>query len=179
MQRPILSRISSLVAGTLVLLVSLSPTASAAESQPAAPFSPPAETVEFPHHHFGFFTGGATRYIAPEEEEEETGLAIGVEYEYRFAEHWGAGLLFEGVVTDHARDGVLGVPLSWHPWEWLKLSAAPGIEFVEHGSHEFVMRLAAAYEFEFGAYNLAPEISVDLTRQSQTLVYGLSFGRRF
>lgn len=166
--------------GTSLILAAASVQA-ASETTPGVRYDQTeSETeIEFPHHHVGVFAGGATRYKAPEHEEEETGAAIGVEYEYRFAKHWGAGLLFEGVVSQHARDALLAVPFNWHPWEWLKLSAAPGVELVEHGSHEFAIRLAAAYEIELGKYNLAPEVSVDFTRQSQTLVYGLSFGRRF
>jgi hypothetical protein len=138
-----------------------------------------AHSVAFPHHHLGFFLGGATRYDAPEEHEEETGPALGIEYEYRFAERWGAGLLVEGVLTEHARDATLVVPLNFHPREWLKLSVAPGVEFAEHGGEVFVLRLGAAYEWEFGDYNVAPEFSLDFTDESQTAVYGISVGRRF
>jgi hypothetical protein len=53
------------------------------------------------------------------------------------------------------------------------------VAFVTDGPEQFVMRLGAAYEFEFGAFNVAPEVSVDLSRNAQTLVYGLSVGRRF
>ena len=140
---------------------------------------PKSETSESSPHHVGVFVGGASRYQAPADEEEETGLAVGVEYEYRFAKHWGTGLLIEGVTTDHARDGILVVPLNFHPWEWLKLSVAPGVEFVEKGEEEFVVRIGAAYEVELGHWFLGPEVSLDVTRESQTLVYGLSFGRRF
>jgi hypothetical protein len=170
--------------GTSLILATATTSVQAASETPPGVRYDQAESeseaeMEFPHHHVGVFAGGATRFKAPEHEEEETGASIGVEYEYRFTRHWGAGLLFEGVVSQHARDALIAVPFNWHPWEWLKLSAAPGVEIVEHGSHEFAIRLAAAYEIEFGKYNLAPEISVDFTRQSQTLVYGLSFGRRF
>lgn len=163
-----------------VVLGALIPTATAEEPASGVHLraAPDAEHA-IPHHHVALFVGAASRYEVAEEEERETGLALGIEYEYRMAEHWGAGLLAEAVTTTHARDGILVVPLNWHPWEWLKLSAAPGVEFVEHGAHEFVVRLAAAYEFELGHYNLAPEVSVDFTRESQTVVYGLSFGRRF
>lgn len=169
----------AVLAGALALTLIAPRPVLADEAAPGIRYDEPASEIDIPHHHIGVFAGGATRYRAPEHEEEETGAALGVEYEYRFARHWGAGLLFEGVITDHARDAVLAAPLNWHPWEWLKLSAAPGVEFVEHGSHEFVVRLAAAYEMELGHWNLAPEVSVDFTRESQTLVYGLSFGRRF
>jgi len=97
----------------------------------------------------------------------------------RKPQHWGDGILLEAVGTDHARDAILVVPLNWHPWEWLKLSAAPGVEFVRDGSDEFVVRLGVAYEFELGRWNLAPEISVDFTRESQTCDCGLSLGRNF
>jgi hypothetical protein len=61
------------------------------------------------------------------------------------------------VLTEHARDATLVVPLNFHPREWLKLSVAPGVEFAEKGNEVFVLRLGAAYEWEFGDYNVAPE----------------------
>ena len=182
MRTPSHDRPTRLQAGAVSLALSfslLSLAASAADPVPGVRYDDPVEEVKIPHHHVGVFAGAATRYQAPEEEEEETGFSAGVEYEYRFHRCYGAGLLFEGVTSDHARDAILVVPFNWHPWEWLKLSAAPGVEFVEHGSQEFVVRLGAAYEFEMGKWNLAPEVSLDFTRESQTVVYGLSFGRRF
>lgn len=163
-----------------VALLNLAPyTVPAADTMAGVRYDESALEADIPHHHVGIFAGGATRYRAPDREEEETGFAAGVEYEYRFARPWGVGLLWEGVTTDHARDAILVVPLNWHPWEWLKLSVAPGVELVEHGDHEIVLRVAAAYEIELGKWNLAPEISWDLTPESQTVVYGLSVGRRF
>lgn len=135
---------------SLGLAVAIAATMSSGAAEPSAGlrYDDPATASEGSRHHVGVFVGGATRFQAPEEEEEETGLAVGLEYEYRFAKHWGTGLLLEGVTTDHARDGILVVPLNFHPWEWLKLSAAPGVEFIDGGGEEFVVRLGAAYEFE-------------------------------
>jgi hypothetical protein len=158
--------------------------AGAAETVEAAahPSVAHVHTSSLPHHHVGLFLGGASRYDAPEEHEEETGPALGVEYEYRFASRWGAGLLAEGVFrghADHTREATLFVPLNFHPRESLKFSVAPGVEFVQEGDNAFVFRLGAAYEWEFGDYNLAPEVALDFTDESQTAVYGLSLGRRF
>ena len=72
----------------------------------------------------------ATRFTSEEDEQTETGMALGMEYEYRFREALGVGLLAEGILTAHPRDAILVVPFNWHPREWLKLSAAPGVEFV-------------------------------------------------
>lgn len=168
-----------------VLAVGVITATSLLDARAAEPVSEPAprmsleEATPIPHHHVGVFVGGATRFTSEEDEETETGMTLGMEYEYRFARHWGAGLLAEGILTAHPRDAILVVPLNWHPWEWLKLSAAPGVEFVTEGPEQFVMRLGASYEFEFGKFNVAPELSVDLSRNAQTLVYGLSVGRRF
>ncbi|MBL9173963.1 MAG: hypothetical protein JNL10_10555 [Verrucomicrobiales bacterium] len=165
------------VAGALAFGASVA--AAAETSGDATPRISLEEAAPIPHHHVGIFAGGATRFTSEEEGETETGVALGMEYEYRFARHWGTGLLAEGILSAHPRDAILVVPLNWHPWEWLKLSAAPGVEFVTDGPEQFVMRLGAAYEFELGAFNIAPEVSVDLSRNAQTLVYGLSVGRRF
>jgi hypothetical protein len=126
-------------------------------------------------HHVGLFFGGITRF---EDAHEESGAALGLEYEYRFASRWGIGGLIEGVVVGEGHDLSLVVPVSWHPWRELKLSAGPGAEFNGH-EHEFLGRVAAGYDFKIGRFTLAPEVAGDFTRKSQSIVYGLTLGCGF
>jgi hypothetical protein len=126
-------------------------------------------------HHASLFLGGATRF---EDHHDETGLAIGVDYEYRVNKLWGVMGLFEGVVTDHSRETVLLAGVAFHPYQGLRLGAGPGVEF-SHGSGEFAFRLGAAYGFELGRWTLSPELAGDFTRESETLVFGVSLGRGF
>jgi hypothetical protein len=127
-------------------------------------------------HHLGLFLGGATKF--EDHGHTETGFSVGLDYEFRFARKWGVGGLLEGVLTADVRDLAFVVPLSFHPVDPLKLSAGPGFE--TDGDHtEFMFRFAAAYGFEVRRYTLSPEVSVDLTEEAETLVFGFSVGRGF
>ncbi len=126
-------------------------------------------------HHVGLFLGGVTRFEAGEA---ESGGALGLEYEYRLAPAWGVGGLLEDVVFGEGRDLAVVLPISWHPWRELKLSVGPGVEFNGQDS-EFLGRISVGYDFKFGHFTLAPELSGDFTRESQALVYGLTFGWGF
>lgn len=139
---------------------------------------PPGETVapEAHHrHHLGLFLGGVTRFT---DGESETGGALGLEYEYRFAPDWGLGGLLEDVVFGEGRDLALVLPVSWHPWRELKLSVGPGVEFNGHDC-EFLGRVSVGYDFKIGHFTLAPEVSGDFTHESQSIVYGLTLGWGF
>lgn len=131
--------------------------------------------ADYHRHHIGLFLGGVTRF---EDGEAETGGAVGLEYEYRFAPAWGIGGLLEDVVFGEGRDLALVVPASWHPWRELKLSVGPGVEFNGHDS-EFLGRISVGYDFKIGRFTLAPEMSGDFTRESQSFVYGLTLGWGF
>ncbi len=126
-------------------------------------------------HHIGLFLGAVTRFEAGET---ETGGALGLEYEYRLAPAWGVGGLLEDVVFGEGRDLALVLPISWHPWRELKLSVGPGVEFNGHDS-EFLGRVSVGYDLKIGRFTLAPEMSGDFTRESQSFVYGLTLGWGF
>ena len=126
-------------------------------------------------HHAALFVGGSTKY---EHGQSESGLAIGVDYEYRFHPNWSVGGIVEGVATQGVRDVAAAAMLSWHPVGGLKLTAGPGIEANQH--HElFMFRAGVSYGFEIGPLTLAPEVAVDITNQSHVLVYGFSLGTGF
>ena len=128
-------------------------------------------------HHVGLFFGGATRYES--EKSSETGFAIGLEYEYRFAPKWSVGGLVEGVsFNDSHRDLAFAFPVNFHPIAPLKLSVGPGFE-LEGDRTEFMVRFSAAYAFPIGKFTLTPEVSVDVLKDAQVFVYGFSIGRGF
>jgi hypothetical protein len=135
----------------------------------------PAGHESFHRHHAGVFLGGVSRF---EDGHEESGLALGVEYEYRLSPQWGVGGLIEGVTVGHGRDLALVAPVTWHPWRGLKLSLGAGVEYHD-GNGEFLGRVAAGYDFHFGRWTVAPEISGDFTHEAQTIVYGIAVGFGF
>jgi hypothetical protein len=131
---------------------------------------------DFERHHAGIFLGGATRF--DDRNEDETDLAIGLEYEFRLNQAFGVGGLIEGIPTSGVRDLVLATPLVWHPAEGLKLSVAPGIEFHDQ-DEDLLIRFGAGYDFRVGRFTIGPDVSLDLTHHSRTLVYGVLVGVEF
>ncbi len=156
---------------------------STAEGATAPDTENPAEEAEghgdhgaLPHHHLALVIGAVTE--SKEGHEDEHGLAVGAEYEFRFHERWGAGVAVERLSGDHLRETLVVFPVSLHPSGGLRLMAGPGVEFAEdHDSSLF--RLGAGYEFEAGGpWTLAPEIVVDfISGGGTTWVAGLALGR--
>lgn len=128
-------------------------------------------------HHVGLFFGGASRFQA--DHETETGAAIGVEYEYRFAKRWSVGGLFEVVtLNDKHRDAGVVAPIGFYPTERLKLTAGPGFE-IEDGHVEFLGRFSISYGIPIWKLTVSPEISVDVLDRKQVLLYGFTIGSGF
>jgi len=119
------------------------------------------------------FLGGTT-------DEEETAFSLGLTYERRIIPSFGVGLLSEWVAGD-AREVILGFPLFVHPYRGLRFLVAPGIDFeTGEGSHEFLLRLGGAYEFEITEHwSIVPEVNGDFVDGDKLLVWGVSFGYGF
>lgn len=128
-------------------------------------------------HHFGLFLGSATRFH--KKGGNETGFSYGIEYENRIANRWGVGVLGETIAfsKDH-RDLAFAFPVSYYPLDRFKVSAGPGFE-TDGDERAFLFRCSVAYNFEIGKLTLTPEIAMDFTHGTETLVYGISFGRSF
>ncbi len=138
-----------------------------------------ASNASHPHdsHELAVFIGGATRH--DDGTFDDTGMAISLEYEYRFAPKFGVGAVVEWVVfADEHRDFAFAVPLFWHPLDGLILSAGPGFE--TDGGHEtFLVRFGVAYLFHVRNFTLSPIVSLSMTSGANTLVYGFAIGRGF
>jgi hypothetical protein len=52
------------------------------------------------------------------------------------------------------------------------------VEDGEHGS-ESLVRLGGEYAFEFGAWEISPQLNVDFVDGDQVAVLGVSFGKGF
>ena len=111
--------------------------------------------------------------------DEEAG-AIGLEYAYRFAEHWAVGGVIEGLGADVIRDVSVAALISFHPAGHWRLFAGPGYEFTEQHD-ELLFRVGLGYEFSIGNHwILAPEAVVDLIESGKrTYILGLALGREF
>jgi hypothetical protein len=107
----------------------------------------------------------------------ENGAALGFEYERRFSEKFGVGVVAEHTFGD-ADVWIAAIPFAFHTGHW-KLYAAPGIEEGHHGTEE-LLRLGAEYAFELSdGGEIAPQINVDLVDNEDVWVFGVVFAKGF
>ena len=126
-----------------------------------------------PHYHInhiGLFLGST-------HEEGEHDFTIGLDYEYRFSQYVGIGLLGE-YVGKPEREGVILIPLFIHPHKGFRFIAAPGIK-PKKDEEKFIWRLGVAYRFPIGNWTIAPEFNVDFTEGKTVEVFGVSIGYGF
>ena len=102
--------------------------------------------------------------------------AAGLEYERRFTEKFGAGLLVERVWGNHDAT-VYALPLIRHAGRW-KFFLAPGFED-SHGHSEDLVRLGAGYEFEAGSARIVPTMAVDFVGGETVYVLSVALGMGF
>ncbi len=82
-------------------------------------------------------------------------LTFGIEYERRFNQSFGLGVVAERASGD-LDFWVFAVPIAFHTGPW-KLYVAPGVEDSDHHGSEFLFRVGAEYAFDMGGYELAPQ----------------------
>lgn len=116
-----------------------------AEGHPAVDAHAPqahAAAHHHPTHAFGVFFGGTTT-------SDSTDFSVGAEYEYRFNQHFGAGIIYENTPdSPHFTNGasIALAAFHAHPWRGLRLTTAVGAEVghgdevhhVESGGHDAV-----------------------------------------
>ncbi len=110
-------------------------------------------------------------------EQGEDEFTIGLDYEYRFSQYVGIGVLLEYVGED-AREGVGMVPLFIHPYKGFRFLAAAGVK-PKADETKFIWRLGIGYRFPIGNWTIAPEFNLDFTEGRTVEVYGVSFGYGF
>ena len=102
--------------------------------------------------------------------------AAGLEYERRFSESFGAGLLIERSWGDHNAT-IYALPLIRHINQW-KLFAAPGIED-SHGHSENMVRIGAGYELPMESIKVTPVLAVDFVGGETIYILSFSLGFSF
>ena len=130
-----------------------------------------------PHH----WVAGSVGYAVERKRDKDADAGVvGLEYGYRFAEHWGIGAVVEWVTSDTARDVAVAVPVSFHPHRGWRLFFGPGVEFAEE-HNDWMLRAGVGYEFELGdSWTMAPEFAYDIIESGKrTYILGLALGRSF
>ena len=116
-------------------------------------------------HHVAVFVGGT------DSAHEGSGVSLGIDYEYRWHQNFGVGVLAEYADLNHAA-WIVGVPLFVHPYRGLKLLVMPGVEFTNNHSN-FLTRVGVGYDFHIGDWSITPSANVDFVAGANNLVFGL------
>jgi len=108
---------------------------------------------------------------------------IGIEYEYKFSNHYGLGVVYEKSSDAHHGDGVsvYAASVYWHPHTNWRLGLGAGEEKV-HGSHGYIQSLVRAsisYDFHVGGFGIAPTFNLDRVDGNNIEVYGITFIKTF
>ena len=135
---------------------------------------PPAytEDAEIPHGIISVSAGAIHETFT--DAESETGVSIGVEYEYRASRLWGVGALVE--LTTETRDVLVAVPVSLHFYGSFRVLAAPAVEFGEPKVAAF--RLGLGYDWDLSPrHNIGLDSFVDFLEDGRrSFVLAFSFG---
>ncbi len=129
----------------------------------------------FPRNVVGVFLGAT--------DADTTELTIGVEFEHRFTEKFGLGVVVEHTPDAHHKDGV-SVALAavhFHPGGGFRLTGGIGFEEIHgaHGHTNTLYRVGVAYDIEMGSFALAPTINVDFIDGEEAIVFGVVLSRHF
>ena len=131
------------------------------------------EWAEEGRHELGLFLGITSK-------EGDTGVSVGLDYEYRLSRLFGIGGVAEYTGADF-REGLLGVPFYWHAWKELKLVAAPAVEIEPaERSSDFVVRLGGEYGFPVrSGIEIAPALYFDVSSEDVAVVVGATVATSF
>lgn len=133
--------------------------------------SPNQSSTAETHHAYHRHSGGVFIGMAKEGHRDE-GLALGIEYEYRFNQRFGLGALAEHTFGDF-NSWVFAFPAAVHLKQW-KFYAGPGIEHRE-GDEEPLLRIGLEYGFEYRDWELSPQFDVDFVDGEETYIIGVTF----
>ncbi len=142
-----------------------------------APYlSVPAFAAETEHHE-DFHPNFLALFIGvTSEERRESGLALGIEYEYRLNRSFGIGVLAEHTFGD-VDTTVYAMPFAYHTGRW-KVYIAPGIEDGDLGN-ESLWRTGVEYAFEIGRWEVSPQLDIDFVDGDTAFVLGVTIGKGF
>jgi hypothetical protein len=125
----------------------------------------------------------------------ETEFSYGLEYEYKFSDQWGAGIVYETTADAHHGAGV-DVALAavyLHPWKELRLGLGYGKEMVGSYDHddghghiehhksynEDVYRTSISYDFHVGDFGIAPTLAFDFVGSQTATILGIAIVKAF
>lgn len=113
----------------------------------------------------------------------ETDFTYTLEYEYKFSQHFGVGLVYEKINDAHHGDGITIklASIYYHFGHDFRLGLGYGEEKIGgyHPHTENVTRVNLSYEYHFEHFSLAPSLSIDFIDGENATVFGLAFIKPF
>lgn len=121
--------------------------------------------------------------LAATDDGPETAFTVGGDYEHRVNGFLGIGGVVERAFGEIDATTLLAVA-DLHLWRGLAVQTGPGVELVdsrgeERAEEEFVYRIGALYEFEFGHATFSPQVHYDVTTGEDAVVFGGALGYYF
>lgn len=113
----------------------------------------------------------------------DTEATFGIEYERRFTQLVGVGIVWEKTPNAHNGDGtsIFMGQIHLHPWQELRLSVGYGKEKIHHeGTHKVdVWRFGVAYDFHMEGFGIAPTFNLDRIDGHTAKVFGIVLNKGF
>lgn len=142
-------------------------------------------SAHFHPNHLGLF-GGATTEL---KEAKGSHFTLGVDYLRRFGStgQWGLGGFGEVIFHDEP-EWLFGAAGYFFPLRSLWVQAGAGVELHKtgHGANEpsktessFLLRFGAGYQIDLPGFSVTPLALLDLVRDTETVVWGVSLGKGF
>ena len=144
-----------------------------------------SQGAHFHPNHVAAFAGATTELRGSK----KTHFTLGADYVRRFGARgqWGVGGFGEVIFHDPT-EWLFGAAGYFFPTHALWIQAATGVEFYQsgHGGDEptetkvsALLRFGAGYSIELPGFTLTPVALLDLVRDTEALVWGVSIGKGF
>jgi len=120
---------------------------------------------------------------------DENAFTVGLDFEHRIHPLLGVGAVIEYATDDLDAVTLIGA-LDFHIWKGFAIQTGPGVEFAGEEEEEdgvttstnrrnFIYRVGAIYEFEFGKLLVTPQVHYDYSSGHDAVVYAMGLGFKF
>jgi hypothetical protein len=114
---------------------------------------------------------------------DETDFTYALEYEYKFTEQYGAGIIYEKTDGAHHSDGmtVKIAAVYYHPIPSLRFGVGYGEEKIGgyHPHSEDLFRITGSYDYHLDSFSIAPTLAIDFVGGKEAIVLGIGFIKPF
>ncbi len=139
---------------------------------------PRADSVAAPRPPAPPWRNHASAFVGVTNDDGQYGFTLGLDYERRFHQWYGAGGIVATVFGED-RELVVGPTFFLHPVAELRLGLTAGAELRE-SEWDFLFRIGLDYEFEWKPrWTIAPSLALDFARGRRIVVVGASVGHIF